>query len=116
MIVSGNLANGSPFVERTKTLAVNAHGALIQLHERALVDQILRIKNVATNEEVVCTVVDISHGSTEFPKIGIGFSKPAPSFWRVAFPPEDWSRRGPEAKRPSNTAASNSSLSETVKK
>ena len=100
VVISGNRDDGSPFVERTKTLVVNAHGALIQLRERVFVNQILRIKNVATTEEVSCTVVDISHSSTEVPEIGVGFSKPAPSFWRVAFPPEDWTPRNPEAKRP----------------
>jgi hypothetical protein len=107
VIVSGNRANGSPFVERTKTLVVNAHGALIELRERVLVKQILRIKNVATNEEVGCTVMDINRVSTEVSEIGIAFSKPAPSFWRVAFPPEDWTPRSPEAKRASNPVAPN---------
>jgi hypothetical protein len=100
--VSGNRANGSPFVERTKTLVVNAHGALIQLRESVLVHQILRIKNAATDEEVGCTVVDINHCSAEVPEIGIGFSKPAPTFWCVAFPPEDWTPRSPEAKHASS--------------
>jgi hypothetical protein len=31
-------------------------------------------------------------------EIGLEFSEPRPSFWRVAFPPEDWSSRHPEAR------------------
>jgi hypothetical protein len=31
--------------------------------------------------------------------VGIEFDEPAPRFWRVAFPPEDWSPHSPEAKR-----------------
>jgi len=30
--------------------------------------------------------------------VGIEFLEPSPRFWRIAFPPEDWSARSPEAK------------------
>jgi hypothetical protein len=115
VIVSGQRANGSPFVERAHTLVVSAHGALIQLRERVLVNQILKIKNIATNEEVACTVVDTTHAAKEVPEIGIGFSKSSPNFWRVAFPPEDWNPRGPEARRASSHADPQSPKSALVK-
>jgi hypothetical protein len=99
ILISGQQANGSSFSERTKTHVVNAHGALIELREPVLLGQQLRIKNLATNEEVECRVADISHGSNEIPEVGVAFANPAASFWRVAFPPEDWSPRSPEAKR-----------------
>jgi hypothetical protein len=102
ILVSGQQANGSPFSERTKTQVVNAHGALIQLREPVLVGQQLRIKHLATNEEVACTVADLSRGSGDVPEVGIAFTKPSPGFWRVAFPPEDWSPHSPEAKRVSS--------------
>jgi hypothetical protein len=98
--VSGQRANGAPFTESTRTKVVNAHGALIQLHEMVLVGQKLRIKNLGTNEELVCEVVDINPGENgEVPEVGIAFTEPTPRFWRVAFPPRDWSYRNPEAKR-----------------
>jgi len=31
-------------------------------------------------------------------EIGLEFSEPRPAFWRVTFPPEDWSPRHPEAR------------------
>ena len=102
ILVSGQHANGSPFSERTKAQVVNAHGALIHLREPVLTGQKLRIKHLATNEEVGCTVADISAGSTDTPEVGVAFSKPCPSFWRVSFPPEDWSPKSPEAKRVSS--------------
>jgi hypothetical protein len=116
VIVSGRGANGSPFVERTNTLVVSAHGALILLRERVQVNQILRIKNVATNEEVSCTTVDVNRTSKEVPEIGVGFSKPAPNFWRVAFPPENWNPRGPEARHASGRPSSNASTAAPLKK
>lgn len=99
ILVSGQHANGSPFSERTKTHIVSAHGALIELREPVLAGQKLRIKHLATNEEVTCTVADINPGTTDIPEVGIAFAKPTASFWRVSFPPEDWTPRSPEAKR-----------------
>ena len=99
ILVSGERANGSPFAERTQTQVVNAHGALIQLRELVLAGQKLRMKNLATNEEIACTVMDINPGSSSISEIGVAFSEPCPRFWRVTFPPEDWSLRSPEAKQ-----------------
>ena len=99
IIVSGERASGSRFRERTTTLVVNAHGGLIHLREPVLVGQNLSITHVGTGEELACTVKDISPGQDEIPEIGIGFAQPSAHFWRVSFPPEDWSPRSPEAKR-----------------
>ncbi|HKV63670.1 MAG TPA: hypothetical protein VJO16_17315 [Candidatus Acidoferrum sp.] len=38
-------------------------------------------------------------------EVGIEFVELAPRFWRVAFSPEDWSPRSPEAKRRTATSA-----------
>jgi hypothetical protein len=99
IFVSGERANGAPFAEHTKTQVVNAHGALILLREQVLVGQKIRIKNLATAEELLCTVIDIDPGDSSVPEVGLEFSEPCPRFWHVNFPPEDWSPRNPEAKR-----------------
>jgi len=100
VIVSGKRPAGAPFAERTRTLVVNAHGALVELREPVLIGQTLRIKNVATNEEIECRVADINPGNTSLPEVGVEFSgTTAAHFWRVSFPPADWSPRSPEAKR-----------------
>jgi hypothetical protein len=99
IIISGPRSNKPPFSERTTTLIVNAHGALIQLREPVLVGQTLRMKSLATGEELTCTVVDIIPGNTPIPEIGVEFSQAYPHFWRVSFPPADWSPRTPEARR-----------------
>ncbi|MGC2769112.1 MAG: hypothetical protein WB607_26665 [Candidatus Acidiferrum sp.] len=66
MVISGERANGAVFSERTNTLVVNARRTLIQLHEQVLFGQPLRMKNLATNEETNCTVVDINQRSRRF--------------------------------------------------
>jgi PilZ domain len=84
--------------ELTKTLIVNAHGALILLKHRVAVGDLLRIKNHKTQEELACRVVDCSAGTTGVPEVGIEFVKPSLNFWHIAFPPADWNPRGPESK------------------
>src|ERR1700675_1076548 len=97
--ISGKRSNGTPFVEHTKTLIVNAHGALLQLQEPVREGQMLNVRNVTTGEEMACAVVDVSPGANGLGEIGVEFALPNPRFWRVSFPPADWSTRSPEAKR-----------------
>jgi hypothetical protein len=97
--VSGKGAKGTPFVEHTKTLIVNAHGALLQLEEPVREGQVLSVRNVTTGEEALCRVVDLSPDTHGVAEIGVEFAEPNPHFWRVSFPPTDWSTRSPEAKR-----------------
>jgi len=99
VVVSGKHANGAPFSERTTTQVVNAHGALILLHEPVVVGQVVNVKHLGTGEELIGTVMDINPGQLEVPEIGIEFVHPNARFWRVSFPPNDWSPRSPYAKR-----------------
>jgi hypothetical protein len=84
-VISGTRSNDAPFSEKTVTQIVNAHGALIQLREPVLIGQKIMMNNVSTNEEIECSVVDISKGNT-IPEVGLAFVDPAPHFWRVSFP------------------------------
>jgi hypothetical protein len=84
--------------ELTKTLIVNAHGALILLNHPVRNGDLVRMKNLKTMEELPCRVVDVSAGTTGIPEVGVEFVKPAKNFWHIAFPPADWSPRGAESK------------------
>jgi hypothetical protein len=84
--------------EPTETLAVNAHGALILLTPPVEeIEQIL-IKNARTNEEQMCRVVYLGLTEAGRLQVGVEFITPAPNFWRVSFPPEDWASYGKEAR------------------
>ena len=96
--ISGMRSNGSLFSERASTLVVNAHGALIRLREPVSVGQKLRIKNLSTNEEACCEVMDVNPGNAASREVGVEFSEPCAHFWRVSFPPPDWTPRNPEAR------------------
>lgn len=80
-----------PFSEATTTLAVNAHGALITLKSDVKQGQMLFVSTSASDRKQ-CRVVYVGptqQGCTQF---GIEFSEPAPSFWRITFPPDDWDK------------------------
>lgn len=90
--------NGVAFIEDTSTLVVNAHGGLLLLREVVLEGQILNLKHTKTTEEISCTVMNVGPKTNGLMEVGVEFSKPSPKFWRVSFPPEDWSPNSVDAK------------------
>jgi hypothetical protein len=103
--IAGPKASGGNFVEQTITEVVNAHGALIHLKEPVSDGQQLRIRNAKTGEEQSCKVIGVGQSVEGKAEVGIEFLEPAPRFWRIAFPPEDWNINSPEAKRSGKTSA-----------
>ena len=101
--VSGANAQGNSFDEDTETLAINAHGALILLNARVTSGSALKMQHKVTKEEQECRVAYLGPVRAGRAEIGLEFAAPRPSFWRVAFPPEDWSPRNPEARTVSTT-------------
>jgi hypothetical protein len=101
--VTGTDAQGHPFEEDTETLAINAHGALILTSARVTSGSILKMQHKGTKEEQECHVAFLGPVRAGKSEIGLEFSSPRPSFWRVAFPPSDWSPRNPEARTVSTT-------------
>ncbi len=89
--VSGKKADGAEFQEDTTTLVLNAHGALISLAARVKEMQslLLRVRGALETQE--CRVVYIGHTDAGKTQIAVEFLQPAPNFWHIYFPPEDWS-------------------------
>ena len=85
---------GPKFSESTKTLVVNAHGALLALKGMVAPRQKLFLQNTASGEQQECRVVSVNHDMSGPPTVSVEFTKPSPAFWRVAFPPTDWSSSG----------------------
>jgi len=98
--VRGKDAQGNDFEEGTETLAINAHGALILLSARVISGGIVHMKHNKTGEEQECHVAFLGPVRSGRAEIGVEFTTPSPNFWRVAFPPEDWSPKNPEARSP----------------
>jgi hypothetical protein len=84
--------------ERTVTLVVSAHGALLSLRTEASVGDALTMQNIKTAEELTCRIVDCGVKKVGVANVGVEFVSPRGNFWHVAFPPADWSPRSPEAK------------------
>jgi hypothetical protein len=96
--IRGNDAQGKSFEEDASTLAINAHGALISLQARLTSGSKVHMQHKTTAEEQECQVVFLGPVRSGKAEIGLEFSAPRPSFWRVTFPPEDWTPKHPEAR------------------
>jgi len=87
--VSGSI-NNQDFFEDTRTLVVNAHGALLSLAEAVTAGQTVTMSNKATRHSRECRVVYVGSVQAGKSQMGFEFLEPAPSFWQIDFPPEDW--------------------------
>ena len=96
--IRGKNAQGVDFEEFTETLAINAHGALVLLTARVTSGSLVQVRHNKTEEEQECHVAFLGPVRGGKEEIGLEFSVPRPTFWRVAFPPEDWTPRHPEAR------------------
>jgi len=96
--IRGTDAEGKEFEEETDTLAINAHGALILMAARVTSGGKLLMLHQRTKEEQECHVVFLGPVRNGKAEVGLEFSESRPAFWRVAFPPEDWTPRHPEAR------------------
>src|SRR6266481_562247 len=96
--VSGQNVLGSAFEEETQTRAISAHGALILISAQVYRGQRLTLSNAQTKAVLECVVAHIDRRRGEHPHVGVEFALPNPVFWHVAFPPNDWTPRHPDAK------------------
>jgi PilZ domain len=81
---------GKPTTFETVTLSVNNHGAMIILKQSLPPDTRFVLEHSGTREKVACKVVRPSREMPDGFQIPIEFDSPAPNFWRIAFPPNDW--------------------------
>lgn len=90
IIVSGQTADNKDFKEETRTLVVNAHGALIAMSTQVASQQILILSNKATQQSLECRVVHFGTAQGGKMQVGVEFVKPSARFWQIDFPPDDW--------------------------
>ena len=99
VVVEGKLANKSPFSEETHTIVVNGHGALVEMGISLDQGQIVTLLNMRTSEKTECAVKLVTRAEPQKFNTALEFTNPNPGFWRISFPPDDWSIRSPDAKR-----------------
>jgi hypothetical protein len=87
--------------EEAETVVVNAHGALVRLDLVPTLGQKLSLQNKSANQTQDAIVVFVGKEAAKDGKfsVGIEFIQPNASFWRITFPPEDWSLKHPDAKK-----------------
>jgi len=88
--VSGKDRDNEQFDEETRTLVVNAHGALISLAAKVIAGQQITVDNKATRKTMNCRVVYLGNPAAGKIQMGVEFTEPCPSFWQIDFPPDDW--------------------------
>jgi len=88
--VSGQNASGEDFTEVTKTLVVNAHGALIALAAPVTAGQKTLIVNKTTQKAIETSVVSVGNQQDGKSQVAIEFIAPSGKFWQIDFPDEDW--------------------------
>jgi hypothetical protein len=88
--VSGKNKEGKDFSEDTRTLVVNAHGALISLVTPVVAGQEVMVANKATRTSRECRIVYLGNAQCDKMQMGIEFINPSASFWQIDFPPDDW--------------------------
>src|SRR5580704_9628691 len=96
--VSGQAADGATFEESTHTLSISPHGALLVLAAPVRRGQRFILANMQTKSALECVVAHLEPTPGVPMQVGVEFSLPNPAFWRIAFPPKDWTPRHPDAK------------------
>ena len=82
--------------ENAFTTNVSAHGALLLLSMRVSLNQKILIRNPDTLEEQFVRVIHLTPAAEGKSEVGVEFLKAAPKFWRISFPPDDWTPHDPE--------------------
>jgi hypothetical protein len=96
--VSSQEGAASFFEEDTYTLAISVHGALLIVTGPVYRGQRFTLSNMQTKAALECIVAHIDKVPGEQTRVGVEFLMPNQTFWRVAFPPKDWTPRHPDAK------------------
>lgn len=99
--IDWNLEDQTLISEEAETVVVNAHGALVRLDSVPPLGQKVTLHNTLADESQEAVVVFLGKIAAKDGKfsVGVDFTRPNASFWRVTFPPEDWSRSHPDAKK-----------------
>ncbi len=84
MVVRFQDSNKRFISETTHTVIVNEHGALILLAASVEVDQIIRLENSNSEEELLCRVASLGPSFMGKTQIAVEFIMPTPGFWSAA--------------------------------
>jgi TonB family protein len=75
-----------PFSERSQTVLVFGHGAVLRISAMLAPGQLVFLTNEKTKKEVVCVVVKSKTDGNAVGYVELRFTEPAPGFWGMRFP------------------------------
>lgn len=81
------------FQEETFTVTVSAHGALLMLETEVSLGQRLVVVNPKNSDEREARVAYKGAVHAGLAQVAVEFAKPAPEFWQMDSPPENWKTR-----------------------
>jgi len=90
LVICGETPDKQPFREETFSVTVSAHGALIMLENKVALGQKVVIMNPKNWDERECRVAFVGPDRAGLAQVGVEFIKPAPEFWSLSSPPQDW--------------------------
>ena len=74
-------ANKQAVSEKTHTIIVSDHGALILLAAAVKTQQIIRLENLSLGEELLCRVASLGPSFMGKTQVAVEFIVPKPGFW-----------------------------------
>jgi hypothetical protein len=92
LVVSGETTEQKAFREQTFTVSVNAHGALVVLAATVTLGQKLLLRNPDSEKETEARVAAFGSPYGGLAQVGVEFARPAPDFWAVEAPPQNWAQ------------------------
>jgi TonB family protein len=75
-----------PFSERSQTVLVFGHGAVLRISAQLAPGQLVFLTNEKSKKEVVCVVVKSKTDGNAVGYVELRFTEPAPGFWGMRFP------------------------------
>ena len=84
------LQDGKRVRIEARTLVVNAHGGLLDVGMEMVRGQKMLLGNPKTETIEVCEVLRVEGSDQGRFFVAFQFNIPAPGFWPISFPPEDW--------------------------
>ena len=90
LVIRGENTGTEPFEEETFSISVSAHGALVVLAAKVALGQKVFLKNPKTRDETEGRIARFGPLYGGLAQVGIEFAQPAPEFWHIESPPDNW--------------------------
>jgi hypothetical protein len=84
------LQDKKSLTEKTHTIVINAHGALLILAMQVSVNQFMVLENHSTRRELLCRVAHVGATFMGKTQVAVEFIRPDHEFWGITAIPKDW--------------------------